>query len=165
MAGTRRAGENRRTVAAPRLFGVLLVAACGMTEPATDPADLRATPSDTATVYGQIFAMAPPGAVPTEPVPRPVIELGRWQGGPYAFRDSLRGAVAATPDDDRFRVAARVMAADTGGYRLGGVPRAEIFALRVRPPSHTPYRVTYLGSLFSLRNVTEVRFSVQLERK
>jgi len=161
----RRAGRDRRMLAAPWLFGVLLVAACGATEPATSPLDLRGTPGDTATIYGQIFAMAPPGAVPTEPVPRAVIELGRWQGGPYDFRDSLRGGVAATPDDPRFRVVARVMADDTGGYRLGGVPRAEIFALRVRPPSHTPYRVTYLGSLFGLRNVTEVRFSVQLERK
>ena len=73
--------------------------------------------------------------------------------------------MAATPDDPRFRVVARAIADDTGGYRLGGVPRAETFALRARPPAGTPYRVTYLASLFGLRNVTEARFSLLLERQ
>jgi hypothetical protein len=142
------------------LLAVLATAGCGITEPSANPLDVRA---GTATIYGQVFAPLAPGANQPRPVPGAVIELARWQGGPYDFRDSLRGRVAAAPDDPRFRVVAHALADDTGRYRLPGVPRAEIFALRARPPAGTPYRVTYLGSLFGLRNVTEARFSILLE--
>jgi hypothetical protein len=140
------------------LLALLAAAACSVTEPSANPLDVRA---GTASIYGQVFALAPGASLP-QPVPRAVLELGRWQGGPYDFRDSLRGGVAATPDDPRFRVVASVVTDDTGGYRLRGVPRAEIFALRARPPAGAPYRVTYMGSLFGLQHVTEARFSILL---
>lgn len=165
MLGRTAAIGSPRAVARLGLLGVLAASACSVTEPSTNPLDIRSAPGDTATIYGQVFAPAAPGASLSRPVPHAVIELGRWQGGPYEFRDSLRGRVAATADDPRFRVVARAIADDTGGYRLGRVPRAETFALRALPPAGTPYRVTYVGSLFGLRNVTDARFSILLERE
>lgn len=147
------------------LLTVLVAAACGSTEPSTNPLDVRSVPGDTAVIYGQVFAPPPAGALPRTPVPGAVVELGRWEGGPYDFRDSLRGDVVATADDPRFHVVARALANDTGGYMIGGVPRTQTFALRARPPAGAPYRVTYLRSLFGLRNVTQIRFPLVLEPK
>jgi hypothetical protein len=147
------------------LLFALIVLACITEEPSTSPLDIRTDPSDEGRVSGQVRAPAP-GAEPVR-VPGAVVELGRWQGGPNDFRDSL-GQRGATPDDPRFRVIARAAVDDTGAYNLREVPRWQTLGLRVRPPAGTPYRVTYLDSLFSLGQEGRERwkwFLIILERR
>jgi hypothetical protein len=133
--------------------GVLLLAlaavACTSEEPSTSPLDIRTAPGDTGSVRGQV-RVAVSGDSATVPLPGAIIELGHWQGGPHAFRDSVSRTVTATPDDPRFRALARKTADHTGSFLFSGVPLEETFALRARPPAGTPYQVTYLPSLFRL---------------
>jgi hypothetical protein len=126
----------------------VLVLACTAEEPSTSPLDIRTDSDDEGRVSGQV--RAPAGDSEPVPVPGAVIELGRWQGGPDDFRDSQGKQSGTAPDDPRFRVIARAVVDDSGAYNLREVPRWQTLGLRVRPVPGTPYRVTYLDSLFSL---------------
>jgi hypothetical protein len=127
---------------------MLATLACVSEEPSTSPLDLRTHSDDEARVSGQVRASA--GDARLLPVPKAVVELGRWRGGPHDLSGLLGEGVAATPDDPRFRVIARALVDDSGAYHFREVPRGQIFGLRARPPAGTPYQVTYLDSLFSL---------------
>jgi protocatechuate 3,4-dioxygenase beta subunit len=140
----------------------LATVACVSTEPSTSPLDLRAAPGDTATVFGQVRVPST-GDSASLPLPGAIVELGRWQGGPYDFRDSLRGRVAATADDPRFRIVARAMTDHTGSFAIGGVPVRETFALRARPPAGAAYEVTYFASLFGVRKESPIWLRILLD--
>lgn len=131
------------------IVALVTVVACATEEPSTSPLDLRTNSSEEGRVSGQVRASIG-GESATRPVPKAVVELGSWRGGPYEFLDSHGEDLAGTQDDARFLVVARVVVDDSGAYHFREVPRGQIFGLRAQPPAGTPYRLTYLDSLFSL---------------
>jgi hypothetical protein len=146
-------------------LGVVLIA-CGLeTAPSTDPLATRTGLGNTATIYGEVYEPAAPSTPWAErvPVAGAVIELGHWSASIAEFRDTLARAVAASPDDPRFEIVSRTITDRNGRYRLAAVPKESILALRARPPSGRPYRVTYLASLFSLQRVDSTRFALTFE--
>jgi hypothetical protein len=124
------------------------VVACVTEEPSTSPLDLRTAP-DTGSV--RVYVLAPEAQDSAAvSLPGAIVELGRWQGGPYEFRDLLAQRAPDTVGDPRFRVVARKTANHTGSFLFSGVPLGETFALRARPPAGSTYQVTYLPTLFTL---------------
>lgn len=138
--------------------------ACVSTEPSTGPLDVRSAPGDTGVVLGQVRAPST-GDSTSLPLPGALVELGRWQGGPYDYRDSLHQRPAALPDDPRFRVVWRATTDHTGSFRISGVPLRETLALRARPPAGTPYQITYLASLFGIGNTKSIWLRIVLDEK
>jgi hypothetical protein len=131
------------------MFALVTMVACVTEEPSTSPLDLRTNSHEEGRVSGQVRASIG-GESATHPVPKAVVELGSWRGGPDDLRNLHGEGIAGTQDDPRFRVIARVVVDDSGAYHFREVPRGQIFGLRARPPVGTPYRLTYLDSLFSL---------------
>jgi hypothetical protein len=150
-----------------RLVAVFLSVAnlaCLTSEPSTSPMDIRA--GDTGTLSGQVrvstaavMVRVPMGGWSwATPVPGATVELGRWRGNAVDFHDVVTRRSA---DDPRFHVLVGAVVDDTGAFRLDGLPKQTIFALRARPPAGATYTVTYVDSLFTVGNMPYARILFQ----
>jgi hypothetical protein len=162
-----RLGLDRAAVAS--LLSLLAVGCGAGTDVPTSPLDSPAAASDTGTVYGQV--VAPVGQSATgrpqgfgAPVGDATVELGIWRSSAGEFRDSAARAPRLRPDDPRFKVVARVVTNHLGEYRFPGLPKKQVFAVRIRPPAGSAYEVTYFESLFWLFRSAEMRLSLEMRR-
>jgi hypothetical protein len=146
----------------------LIAAGCGGgSDVPTSPTEVRYTGSDTGTVHGTVLAPGRHHDQPTwyefgPPVAGATVELGIWRGSALEFRDSAVAAVTLRMDDPRFRVVERSLTNAMGEYRFGGVPKTQVFAMRVRPPPGSPYNATYFESLFWLFRSSEMELAIVL---
>lgn len=163
----RRAYLPHLPAAALGFIGLLAVGCGAGTDVPTSPAESRFAPSDTGTVHGQVLAQGRPTSLPRRfdygpPIAGATVELGIWRGSAREFRDSAASAVALRMDDPRFRVVRRVLTSALGEYRFAGLPKTQVFAMRVRPPPQSHYGATYFESLFWLFRSSEMRLTVVL---
>lgn len=148
----------------------LLAMGCGAgTEVPTSPLGSPAAASDTGTVYGQVVVPVVPRATGRPqrsgaPVAGATVELGIWRSSAGEFRDSAARALRARPNDPRFKVVARVVTNHLGGYHFPGLPKKQVFAMRVRPPAGSPYEVMYFESMFWLFRSAEMRLTLVMRR-
>lgn len=164
-------GRHKRARAAARVrvvasvLSLLAVGCGGGAEVPTSPLDSGAAATDTGTVFGQVVALVGQGGTGRpqgfgDPVGDATVELGIWRGSAGEFRDSAAHVLRVRPDDPRFKVVARAVTNHLGEYRFPGLPKKQVFAMRVRPPAGSAYEVTYLESLFWLFRSAEMRLTL-----
>jgi hypothetical protein len=160
-----REGGAARVRVVASVLSLLAVGCGGGAEVPTSPLDSPAAASDTGTVYGQV--VVPVGQSGTgrpqgfgDPVGDATVELGICRGSAGEFRDSAAHGLMVRANDPRFKVVARTVTNHLGEYRFPGLPKKQVFAMRVRPPAGSPYEVTYFESLFWLFRLAEMRLTL-----